>query len=95
MLLWNVDEYNICASVEDNFKELDNACPSWEPNTELVHPKWLEHHQPGHLTKDETCPTCVEEAGSRVAHWRKKADGKPGVMHLDLAAFEPSADGHK
>ena len=38
---------------------------------------------------------CVEEAGSRVAHWRKKADRKPGVMHVELATFEPSADGHR
>ena len=66
-----------------------------QPNTEAVHPKWIEHRQSGHLTKDKNCAGCVEEAGSRVAHWRKKADPKPGVTHVDLAAFEPSADGHK
>ena len=66
-----------------------------QPNTEAVHPKWIEHRQSGHLTKDKNCAVCVEEAGSRVGHWRKKADPKPGVTHVDLAAFEPSADGHK
>ena len=30
-----------------------------------------------------------------MAHWRKKGDRQPGVMHVDLAAFEPSAGGHK
>ena len=26
-----------------------------------------------------------------MVHWRKKGDRQPGVMHLDLAAFEPIA----
>ena len=45
--------------------------------------------------KDKTCPACVEESGSRVAHWCKKGDTQTGVMHLDLAAFEPSAAVHR
>ena len=89
------DEYNLSASINDNFKELESACPEWQPDTQAVHPKWLEHHQSGHLTKDKNCPACVEEAGSRVAHWRKKGDRQTGVMHVDLAIFEPSADGNK
>ena len=79
------DEYNLSASIDENFKELEIACPSWDTNTEAVHPKWLEHQQSGHLTKDKNCPVCVEEARSRVDHWRKKANRKPGVMHLGLA----------
>ena len=52
------------------------------------------HHQSGHLVKDKTCP-CIEESGSRVVHWRRNGDRQqPGVLHLDLAAFESSADGH-
>ena len=79
--------------VDEHNKELDNACPLWEKNTETINPKWLEHHQSGHLAKDKTCPVCLEESGGRVAHWRKKGDRQTRVMHLDLAAFEPSADG--
>ena len=79
----------------ENFKELESACPEWQPNTQAVHPKWFEHHQTGHLTKDKNCPVCVEEAGSRVAHWRKKGDRQTGVMQVDLAAFEHSAGGNK
>ena len=69
-----MDNANACTSIDDNFRELDNACPSWEQNTEAVNPKWLEHHQTGHLIKDKTCPICIEESGGRVAHWRKKGD---------------------
>ena len=47
------------------------------------------------LTKDPGCPVCMESAGSKVSHHRKKGDRSPGVMHCDLAAFESSADGHK
>ena len=86
-----VDEHNACISIEDDVRELDNACPTWEPNKETVNPKRLEHRQSGHLVKHKTCPVCIEESGSRVVHWRKKGDRQPGVMHLDLAAFEPSA----
>ena len=55
----------------------------------------FEHHQSGHLTKDAGCPVCMEEAGSKVAHQRKKGDRQTGIMHCDLAAFEASADGNK
>ena len=70
------DEYNLSPSSSDNVKELESAhpeaCPEWQLGTQVVHPKWLEHHQSGHLTKDKNCQVCVEETGSGVAHWRKK-----------------------
>ena len=44
--------------------------------------------------KDPGCPVCMEEAGSKVNHRRKRGGRSPGVMHCDLA-FEASADGHK
>ena len=90
-----VDEHNACVSVEENIKELDNVCPPWGKNAEMINPKRLEHHQSGHLVKDKTCPVCIEESANRVAHWREKGHRQTGVIHLDLAAFEPSADGHK
>ena len=89
------DEYSIQASLNDNLQELVNTVPEWEKETQVIHPKWLEHHQSGHLTKDPGCPVCMEEAGSKVNHRRKKGDRSPGVMHCDLATFEASADGHK
>ena len=89
------DESSMLASIHDNFRELENTVPEWEKETQTVHPKWLEHHQSGHLTKDPGCPVCMEEAGSKVNHRRKKTDRHPGIMHCDLAAFEASADGHK
>ena len=75
--------------------ELVNSVPEWEKETQSIHPKWIEHHQSGHLVKDPGCPVCMEEAGSKVNHRRKKADRHPGIMHCDLAAFEASADSHK
>ena len=69
--------------------------PEWEKETQVIHPKWLEHRQSGHLTKDPGCPVCMEEAGSKVNHRRKKNDRNPSVMHCDLASFEASADGHE
>ena len=89
------DDISTCASLRDNLQELVNSVPEWEPETQSVNPKWLEHHQSGHLTKDPTCPICMEEAGSKINHRRKYADRHPGIMHCDLAAFEASADGHK
>ena len=92
------DEYSASASLNDNFQELDKghkAIPEWEQEPKAIHPKWLEHHQSGHLTKDPGCPMCMEEAGSKLNHRRKKGDRSPGVMHCDLATFEASADGHK
>ena len=89
------DEYGAAASLNDNFQELEKTCPEWEKETKVIHPKWLEHHQSGHLTKDPSCPVCMEEAGSKVKHRRKKGDRGPGVMHCGLAAFESSADGNK
>ena len=83
------------SSLNDNFQELEKACPEWQKDTQVIHPKWLEHHQSGHLTKDPSCPVCMEEAGSKVSHRRRKGDRQPEVMHCDLAAFEASADGHK
>ena len=72
-----------------------HSIPEWESDTQTINPKWLEHHQSGHLPKDPTCPVCMEEAGSKINHRRKNADRHPGIMHCDLAAFEASADGHK
>ena len=50
------DDVNACTSIDDNFKELRNACPSCEADT--VNPKCLEH-QSGN--GDRTCPICIEE----------------------------------
>ena len=88
------DEYS-AASLNDNFQELTKACPEWEQETKGIHPKWLEHHQFGHLTKDPGCPVCMEEAESKVNHRLRKGDRQPRIMHCDLAALEASADGHK
>ena len=89
------DELSMSASLRDNLQELANSVPEWEPETHSIDPKWLEHHQSGHLVKDPTCPVCMEEAGSKVNHRRRHVDRHPGIMHCDLAAFEASADGHK
>ena len=83
------------ASLQDNMQDLANSVPEWEKETQSIHPKWLQQHQSGHLVKDSGCPVCMEEAGSKVNHQRKKTDRNPGIMHCDLAAFEASADGHK
>ena len=83
------DESSMLASLHDNFRELENTVPEWEKETQSIHPKWLEHHQ------DPGGPVCMEEAGSKVNHRRRKTDRHPGIMHCDLAAFEASADGHK
>ena len=88
-------ECSVKASLNDNFQELDKTVPEWDKGTQVIHSKWLEHHQSGHRTKDAGCPVCMEEAGSKVSHRRKKGDRSPEIMHCDLAAFEASADGHK
>ena len=89
------DEFNLSWPLSYNFQELENACPEWQQGTHSILPKWLEHHQSRHLTKNQQCPTCMEEAGSKVAHKRKRGDRQPGVMHVDLVAFEVSAVGNK
>ena len=89
------DDPSMLASLQDNLQELVNSVPEWEKETQSIHPKWLEHHQSGHLVNDPGCPVCMEEAGSKVNHRHKKVDRHPGIMHCDLAAFEASADGHK
>ena len=89
------EDTSMNASLRDNLQELSNSVPEWEPETKSIDPKWLEHHQSGHLVKDPTCPVCMEEAGSKINHRRRNADRHPGIMHCDLAAFEASADGHK
>ena len=95
LIAMETDEPSMLASIHDNFRELEGTVPAWETDTQCVHPKWLEHHQFGHLTKDSGCPVCMEEAGSKVSRRRKKTDRHPGIMHCDLAAFEASVDGHK
>ena len=67
------DETSMLASLQDDVQELINRVPEWEKETQSIHPKWLEHHQPGHLGKDPGCPVRMEEAGSKVNHRRKKA----------------------
>ena len=89
------DDISTSVSLRDNLQELEHSVPEWQPETQSIDPKWLEHHQAGHLVKDPSCPVCMEEAGSKINHRRKHADRQPGFMHCDLAAFESSADGHK
>ena len=69
------DDPSMLASLQDNLQELVNSVPEWEKETQSIHPKWLEHHQSGHLVKDPGCPVCMEEAGSKVNHRRKKVTG--------------------
>ena len=46
------DESSMLASIHDNFRELETTVPEWEEKeTQTIHPKWLEHHQSGHLTQ--------------------------------------------
>ena len=49
------DDTSISASLRDNLQELEHSVPEWEPETQSIHPKWLEHHQSGHLVKDPSC----------------------------------------
>ena len=35
------------ASLNDNFQELEKTVPEWDQDTQVIHPKWLEHHQLG------------------------------------------------
>ena len=57
------------------------------------HPSQMARTSPIRASnQDPGCPVCVEEAGSKVNHRRKKGDRSPGVMHCDLATFE---DGNK
>ena len=67
------EECSAAASLND-IQELEKACPEWEKETKAIHPKWLEHHQSGDLTKDPGCPVCLEEAGSKVNHRCRKRD---------------------
>ena len=62
------EEISASASLRDNLQELVNSVPDWEPESQTINPKWLEHHQSGHLVKDPSCPVCMEEAGSKVNH---------------------------
>ena len=90
-----IDEFNAAFSLNDNFQELEKACPERQQDTQSIHSKMDRAPSVAHLTIDAGCPVCMEEAGSKVAHRRKKGDRQPGVMHVDLAAFEASADGNK
>ena len=95
------DEFNLSPSINDNFKQLEGACPEWQTDTQTFIPRGSNIINPGISLKTRTaqsvwnCPVCMEEAGSRVDNWRKKGDRQPGVMHVDLAAFEASADGNE
>ena len=36
----------VCASIDDNFNELENACPKPNSNdSHAINPKWIDHHQ--------------------------------------------------
>ena len=41
------DDISILASLRDNLQELEHSVPEWEPETQSIHPKWLEHHESG------------------------------------------------
>ena len=43
------DDTSMSATLRDNLQELVNSVPEWESETQSIHPKWLEHHQSGHL----------------------------------------------
>ena len=75
-----MDNVSACPSIDHAFKELDDACPLWEQNTQMVNPKWLGHHQTGHLVKDKTCLVCIEESGSRVE--RKVIDNQESCISI-------------
>ena len=84
------DEYNLSPSISDNFKELESACPEWQPDTQAVHPKWLEHHQSGHLLPS-LCRRSRKPCSS-LAKERRSTDWSHARRPC-IAAFEPSADG--
>ena len=44
------DELNAALTLNDNFQELETACPEWQQDAKAIHPKWIEQHQSGHLT---------------------------------------------
>ena len=46
------EEISASASLRDNLQELVNSVPEWEPESQTINPKGLEHHQSGHLVKD-------------------------------------------
>ena len=78
------DDPSMLASLQDNLQELVNSVPEWEKETQSIHPKWLEHHQSGHLVKDSGCPVCMEEAGSKVNHRRKKVAQREQSMNTTV-----------
>ena len=78
---------HVCASIDDNFHEFENACPKpHSADSNAINSKWLEHHQEGHLVKAMTCPVC---------HRRKHGDRQHGMIHLNLRTFEVSTDEHQ
>ena len=73
------EEISTSVSLRDNLQELVDSVPEWEPESQSINPKWLEHRQAGHLVEDPSCPVCMEEAGSKVNHRRKYADRHQGI----------------
>ena len=73
------DECMANASLNDNFQELEMTVPEWDQDTKVIHPKWLEHHQSGHPTKDPGCPVCMEDAGSKVITVERKVTAVQGL----------------
>ena len=59
------EERSVQAGLSDNFQELVNTVPEWDQETQVIHPKWLEHYQSGHLTKDPGCPVCMKNQAAR------------------------------
>ena len=47
------EDTSMNASLRDNLQELANSMPEWEPETKSIDPKWLEHHQSGHLDSSQ------------------------------------------
>ena len=80
-LLWTMKRLMSSTSLHRS----ESACPEWQQETQAIHPKWLEHHQSGHLTKGKNCPVCIEEPGSRRSRYR---EGVQVITHLCSNAEE-------
>ena len=59
------DDTSMSASLRDNLQELVNSVPEWEKETQSIHPKWLEHHQSGHLGPCQRSKLSSMHGGSR------------------------------
>ena len=89
------DEFNLSPSINDNFKELENACPEGQPDTQAASSQMARTSSIGTSNQRQELPNLYGRSRKQSGSLAKKGDRQPGVMHVDLAAFEPSADGHK